>query len=62
VDSRSWPGRRAAMTTASRVSLDHLPLPAPGLRLAMTYDEYLAWAPETMLAEWTVRPDPGKCG
>ncbi len=50
------------MTTASRVSLDHLPLPAPGLRLAMTYDEYLAWAPETMLAEWTVRPDPGKCG
>jgi len=41
------------MTTASRVSLDHLPLPAPGLRLAMTYAEYLAWAPETMLAEWT---------
>jgi len=41
------------MTTQHEVSIAHLPLPAPGLRLAMTYDEYLAWAPETMLAEWT---------
>src|SRR4051812_39235259 len=29
-----------------------LPPPAPGLQVRMSYRDYLAWAPETMLAEW----------
>ena len=30
----------------------HLPPPRPGLRVRMTYDEFLVWSPETMVAEW----------
>ncbi len=41
------------MTTQHQVSIAHLPPPTPSLRLTMTYDEYLAWVPETILAEWT---------
>jgi Uma2 family endonuclease len=37
---------------SSRSTVAHLPPPAYGMRLRMSYEEYLAWAPETMFAEW----------
>jgi Uma2 family endonuclease len=41
------------MTSVSdRAAVAHLPEPAPGQRLRMTYEQYLLWAPESLIAEW----------
>jgi hypothetical protein len=39
-------------SVSSRAAIAHLPRPAYVLRLRMPYEEYLAWAPDNMFAEW----------